>query len=391
MKENWKLYTVVICIGIGGLVETLRSISTNHFHTRGTQVDRAEVNRLDLRPYVAATRPATRPSFTRKAVKSQRTKKTFPNRGLNRLMNSNNHKEKVESTDFNKKKTKTKGKFKKGQDKKKLAKKKEAEKKAAEKKAAELKKKEEERLAKEKRKEEEEENESDYADSSSPQSENYPAHIQNDPKKDKNDEGLPVTLEDWYPLVLDQPHFKNTNMLVDYFRSNVITAELFYQILNLMIDDERDLIKQYGIDAAGNVVGAESFKILIKAMDSPATPVALVNRAKLRLQTYYTVAALPLLQSVLSTSTSSLTLVEASSAVESISRRASEVAEEETASQEEGTPRREIAELQPELFNSIIPVLQELVDTNIDASVISSAQAALNSISNFTGIQTASL
>lgn len=77
-------------------------------------------------------------------------------------------------------------------------------------------------------------------------------------------------LEEWVRRVLNQPSLEETTNLINYRNSNLISPEVFYSVVNLMLEDSRLRMRELGIHAVNATPGYRSFVILAQFLqDEP--------------------------------------------------------------------------------------------------------------------------
>ncbi|MBK8203927.1 MAG: hypothetical protein IPK68_16960 [Bdellovibrionales bacterium] len=77
-------------------------------------------------------------------------------------------------------------------------------------------------------------------------------------------------VEEWVRRVLNQPSLEETTNLINYRNSNLISPEVFYTVVNLMLEDSRLRMRELGIHAVNATPGYRSFVILAQFLqDEP--------------------------------------------------------------------------------------------------------------------------
>lgn len=77
-------------------------------------------------------------------------------------------------------------------------------------------------------------------------------------------------VEEWVRRVLNQPSLEETTNLINYRNSNLISPEVFYSVVNLMLEDSRLRMRELGIHAVNATPGYRSFVILAQFLqDEP--------------------------------------------------------------------------------------------------------------------------
>lgn len=69
-------------------------------------------------------------------------------------------------------------------------------------------------------------------------------------------------LEEWKRRLLTQPDLEETRTFIDHYRNNIVSADIFYKITQMMIEDSRPEMKELGILCAGSTPSTMSFTML---------------------------------------------------------------------------------------------------------------------------------
>lgn len=94
------------------------------------------------------------------------------------------------------------------------------------------------------------------------------------PQAQKADDGF-KTLEDWERRLLNTPDSAETKRFIDKYKQNLVTADVFYRITQMMLDDSREDMKRLGVMCAGQTPSTTSFDMLatlIKKESSGSAP-----------------------------------------------------------------------------------------------------------------------
>lgn len=70
---------------------------------------------------------------------------------------------------------------------------------------------------------------------------------------------IPESQREWEVQVLTEPDFKATEKLVKFYQSNMVSAEIYYNVVRQMLDDKRAKMRQLGLVALGATPSAQSF------------------------------------------------------------------------------------------------------------------------------------
>lgn len=69
-------------------------------------------------------------------------------------------------------------------------------------------------------------------------------------------------LEEWKRRLLTQPDAEETRTFIDHYKNNIVSADIFYKITQMMIEDSRPEMKELGILCAGSTPSSMSFTML---------------------------------------------------------------------------------------------------------------------------------
>jgi hypothetical protein len=238
-KKNLTILAIVLALGIGlELVKGLKSLSTDE-QTPAS----ASWGAVDYVPYSLRNNPRT----------SRDIKKTViaKNRGFR--LSGGPAKSAVNSYD-----TSEGHGIKAEKDSAKAAKK--AKSSRGKKKKSEIAKKN--RMTEIKSKETVTEKKSNTVDSNETQTEIVGGAIVN-PEEKKSE---PTTYEDWARLILNGPKPEQVQALIESYRNGRITSEVFYAILNAMLNDKNNEQNTLAVEAAGSVVEPQSFLFLVQVL-----------------------------------------------------------------------------------------------------------------------------
>ena len=117
-----------------------------------------------------------------------------------------------------------------------------------------------------------------------------------------------TSLEEWRRLLLTTPDLAETRVFIQHYQDNLVSAEVFYKIVNEMIADSRTEMKQLGVMCAGVTPSVISFTILAGVEKTEATASAVRNQATGFLSHYATLTYVHILRSIMSGSAPSLAM-----------------------------------------------------------------------------------
>jgi hypothetical protein len=71
-----------------------------------------------------------------------------------------------------------------------------------------------------------------------------------------------MTLEEWAARLLGHPDLNETKKFIEAYRNNLVTADIFYKIMAMMLEDSRPEMKDLGVLCAGMTPSVLSFQYL---------------------------------------------------------------------------------------------------------------------------------
>ena len=78
----------------------------------------------------------------------------------------------------------------------------------------------------------------------------------------KKDQPVAGSLEDWIRILLISPDATATKHFISQYQGGKVTSVIFYQVVQLMLEDSRTDMKQLGVMAAGVTPSVRSFEML---------------------------------------------------------------------------------------------------------------------------------
>src|SRR5690606_28647001 len=105
--------------------------------------------------------------------------------------------------------------------------------------------------------------------------------------------------EDWAKLILGQPNRAEVLRMIEFYQSNLITAEVFYGILAAMFETNNENQQLLAVEAAGSMASPSSFVFLMSALKSIRSGTPIANAVTMRLNNYQSVGNVSHLRPVL--------------------------------------------------------------------------------------------
>lgn len=181
-------------------------------------------------------------------------------------------------------------------------------------------------------------------------------------------------LEEWKKRLLDQPNFKETVRLIEAVQKGEISTALFYTLVKLMLEDNRQQIRELGVLAAGRVPSYESFHLLVGVLKVESFGSRLRTRAESELAYYQQLPYLSILENVLRTSEDIFALIWATRTLEDSAKHYLQAKYNR-----KGTTG---AAANPYLANykRFLTVLEELIREGHDSQQVAQARQTLSSL-----------
>ncbi len=120
-----------------------------------------------------------------------------------------------------------------------------------------------------------------------------------------------VDLEEWKRRLLTRPDAAETRRFIEHYKNSIVTAEIFYKITALMIDDPRPPMKDLGVLCAGLTPSVLSFQVLADVVKEERSGSNLRKYSESFMNTYSSLGNLYVLERVLKSPSSSFMAVQA--------------------------------------------------------------------------------
>jgi hypothetical protein len=130
------------------------------------------------------------------------------------------------------------------------------------------------------------------------------------PLKDKADTPN-VDIEEWKRRLLARPDAAETRRFIDHFNNGLVSTEIFYKIIALMLEDSRPQMKELGVLCAGSTPSVLSFQVLADVVKEERSGSTLRKYSESFLSTYSALGRLILLDRMLKSPANSFVAVQA--------------------------------------------------------------------------------
>lgn len=191
-----------------------------------------------------------------------------------------------------------------------------------------------------------------------------------------NDTSLPLDAQEWIDYILNSPSLTKVTKMIDYYQTNLLSAEVFYAVVNVMLEDTRDELRDFAILALGSTPSTTSFKLLVDINGSNVFNGFLKSKAASRLTNYQSPSRFNVLHGVMGMGSNNLNYV--SAAVKELRWSTEKYISSRDPSD---TSSREMPKYQSRLFKGFTQVLENIIKENPNSGELTSnAQAALEKI-----------
>ncbi len=102
-------------------------------------------------------------------------------------------------------------------------------------------------------------------------------------------------LEEWKRRLLARPDAAETRRFIEHYNNGLVSAEIFYKIIALMLDDSRPQMKELGVLCAGLTPSVVSFQVLAEVLKEERSGSSLRKYSEGFLAQYSTMGRLAIL------------------------------------------------------------------------------------------------
>lgn len=130
-----------------------------------------------------------------------------------------------------------------------------------------------------------------------------------------------ATLDEWVAKLLGRPDLNETKKFIEAYRMSTVSADIFYKIVNMMIEDSRPQMKDLGVLCVGMTPSVMSFQILAEIVRTTPTSNSLRQSAEGFVNNYADLNNLYVLERVLAAPSSAYSTILASQKLEVSAQR----------------------------------------------------------------------
>lgn len=130
-----------------------------------------------------------------------------------------------------------------------------------------------------------------------------------------------ASLEEWVRRLLDRPDAAQTKRFIDMYLKRLVSAEIFYKVTEMMIEDSRPDMKRLGIMCAGLTPSIMSFQILAQVIHKERSDSTVRSDAERYLVRYTDLANMGILEGILRSPSQNYSTVVAAQKLEAAALR----------------------------------------------------------------------
>lgn len=116
----------------------------------------------------------------------------------------------------------------------------------------------------------------------------------------------PLSLKEWQDYLLGTPDYKRTTEFIRLYQTGIVEPEIFYTIVDQMLDDTRYRMREFGVMSLGATPSVRSFTVLVDVHNAETT--AIKDYAARHIRAYSQLQFLRILASALSADNATPTL-----------------------------------------------------------------------------------
>jgi len=135
------------------------------------------------------------------------------------------------------------------------------------------------------------------------------------PTNDKADTPF-ADLEEWKKRLLTRPDPKETRRFIEHYKNDLVTADIFYKIVSMMIEDSRPQMKELGVLCAGLTPSVMSFQVLADVIKAERSGSSLRTYTQSFIARYSDLNNLHILERILKSPSSSFVAVMATKSLD---------------------------------------------------------------------------
>lgn len=198
--------------------------------------------------------------------------------------------------------------------------------------------------------------------------------------------GEPKTLEEWLAYVLREPNYEHTMKLITQYQVREIGADIFYGVVQEMLNDSRAKMHEYAVMALGSAPSTKSFGLLQIAIASEHEGSELRLQARNYLKTYSRMEYLKYLISIVTSETAEDTRYEALRMIRlSAEQNLKSTTRPSTSGNGSTGGSGSVSVTTTRQFNPLVPILTRLIQTSNDQNVRNEATSTLQRIQSLLG------
>ena len=202
-----------------------------------------------------------------------------------------------------------------------------------------------------------------------------------DDKEAKDEE----TLAYWSNLLTSDPSLANLTQFISEFQSGKVSEEVYFQIAQELLYDDRTNVAELGLTALNSSPSAKSFLVITGFMEQADSNNSIRTKANIDLRSNYkSISHLSTISSILNQTTNEFAL---SMATQILTTMAKENLQATTPDPENPSTPGQVQTASylttVEKIKNLIPILERLMESSGDQTVIESAQLAVQEIQKY--------
>lgn len=203
------------------------------------------------------------------------------------------------------------------------------------------------------------------------------------------DDSAYADLEEWKRRLLTRPDATETRRFIEAYNSHMVSAEIFYKIVAMMLEDSRPSMKELGVLCAGLTPSVLSFQLLAEITKTERSGSSLRSYAESFLDRYSDLNNLSVVKSIFVSPPSSYVTVQAAKRFDTAANHylastttkssAKAIKSTSTTTSSSTTTTKQSANVA--YFRSFLTVLDKL-SRNSDAAISEQAKSSLTNLRN---------
>jgi|GEM_PF-6320080 len=193
-------------------------------------------------------------------------------------------------------------------------------------------------------------------------------------------------LEEWKRRLLARPDSAETRRFIEHYKSGIVSVEIFYKIIALMLEDSRPQMKELGVLCAGLTPSVLSFQVLADVVKEERSGSSLRKYSESFLNNYSSLGNLYVLERIMKAPSSSFIAVQATKRLDTAAN--TYLAPSKNKPPKGTSASGTTAHSNSSYFRRFVTILETLI-RNPDSSVSDQARLTLNTLNSLMNMTTA--